>query len=317
MIILIIKEMKKLLLITTILAISLTSCLKDNSHYVDFANAGNIVNMPLSGLSNFSKDALTADHDTVQFAVSYATANANKALTVTIGVDTTYIAKYEATNSAIQYLAMPSSVYKISTTTVSIAAGAQYTFVTLIVDKTLVDPAKSYMLPIVIKDAQGVPISSNMNVHYYHVIGNDFAGAYTYDYRRWQNGVGPGAGIIPSQSSAGVAVDITSLGQNTTIYPVTPTEFQMVTNYNGQGVNYDVTFTRTVTGSTINYTNWKVTFLTGDIAKWTSAGITNFVPPAFTIPPPATNSDPKKFELNFASGGAAPGRYIDDTYTKQ
>ncbi|HTE01048.1 MAG TPA: DUF1735 domain-containing protein [Mucilaginibacter sp.] len=302
--------MKKLIFITTILAISLSSCLKDEKHYVDFANAGNIVNMPQSGLTNFGSDAITAPDTVVtEFAVDYATAKANGALSVTLAVDPTYMDKYNAANPAIAYEIIPANAYVLNTK-VDIAAGAQYAFTTLTVYRNLLDPSKSYMLPVVIKDAGGIPISGNMNVHYYHIIGNDFAGAYTWDYRRWSNGTGPGTGTPPEDP------DITGLGRAGTINPVSPTEFQMLTGYNTNQVLYDVKFTRTVTGTTINYSDWVVTMDPETVAAiWTAGLVQLRQAPIFVTPPPATGTDPKIFHMQFVAGSAG-SRWIEDTYHK-
>ncbi|MDB5133775.1 MAG: hypothetical protein JWP37_378 [Mucilaginibacter sp.] len=304
----------------SITALLFSSCLKDPGHVFNpEITSPNVAQFFNAGLQNFSTDAITSS-DTTTFAVGVTLSTPpTTPTTVTLAVDNSLIATYNAANSGIVYLPIPAAAYKLATS-VTIPAGKNSVTTTVIIDRAQLDPAGSYMLPVKLVGASpSIPIAANLNTHYFHIIGNDFAGTYTYDFRRWQNGTGPGAGIIPSLSSAGAPVDITDLGETVTIYPVSPVEFQMVTEYNGQGVNYDVTFTRTVNGSTVTYTDWKVSFLPGDLAKWAAAAspITNFVPPAFTIPPPATNSDPKKFELNFASGGSAPGRYIDDTYTKK
>ena len=309
--------MKKLILIMTVIAISLSSCLKDKS-YVNFASGSNVVNFPQSGLDFFGNDAILSDTTVVQFAVDYATANPNPAISATVAVDPTLITSYEATNSAITYELMPTSAYTLSATTVSIPAGQQYSFITLTVYKNTLDPSKSYMLPIKIASATAGTISANQSVHYFHVIGNDFAGAYTWDYRRYNNGTGPGNNpdgtpAIPSLNQGGATSSGTTLGQAGKILPISPTEFEMTTGYNGQMVMYDVTFTRSVSGSTVSYSNWAVTFNAANIALWTNAGIALKTPPTFTLPPPATNASPKFFEMNYVAGGASP-RYIDDTY---
>jgi hypothetical protein len=312
--------MKKIFIfILAITAVSLTSCLKDKPN-TDFSSIGTVLELPWSGLQYFSKDAVTSSSDTVvlKFGVNIASAKTlSTATNYTIAVDYALMTAYEATNATVVYDQMPTGSYTISKTTGTIPAGKRLDSITVTVYRALLDPSKSYMLPIKLASTSNGILSGNFNAHYYHFIGNDFAGAYTWDYRRWQNGTGPGPGIIPSQSTAGIPPDITGLGQSGTILPISPTEFQMQTGYNGQGVNYDVTFTRTVDPTThiVSYSNWKVQFLPGDIAKWTAAGITNMVPPSFTIPPPATSNDPKIFELNYVSGGAF-GRYIDDTYHK-
>jgi hypothetical protein len=293
-----------------------SSCLKDNG-YINFAGVGTLVEMPKGGFINFGGDALTESSDTIvrMIAVNIASPNPLKtALTVTIGFSQADFTAYNAANPAIAYLPFPAGSYVLPPSTVTIPAGQRLAEVPITFYKSKLDPSKSYMLPLAIlsTDNPAVVINATYPAHYYHFIGNDFAGSYTWDYRRWQNGTGPGAGMIPSQGQ-GIPPDITGLGQTTVLSPVSPTEFQMVTGYNGQGVNYDVTFNRTVSGSTVTYSNWSVQFLPADIAKWTGAGITNHVPPAFTVPPPATGTDPHFFELNYISGGAF-ARYIDDTY---
>ncbi|MFI5138976.1 MAG: DUF1735 domain-containing protein [Sphingobacteriales bacterium] len=303
--------MKKILFILTLAAVSLTSCLKDKPN-TDFSGIGTVIELPYSGLQYFAGDAITDPGPAIvrQFGINIASAKTlSTATNYSVAVDDNMLAAYDAANSAVVFLPMPAGSYTISKLTGTIAAGKRLDSVTVTFDKSKLDPSKSYMLVIKLASATNGILSGNFNAHYYHFIGNDFAGAYVYDYRRWQNGTGAGA------------PDITALGQvqpadGTTIFPVTPLEFQMITDYNGQKVNYDVTFTRTVVSpGVIHYTNWSVQFLPDDLAKWTPAGISNIQAPAFTIPPPATNADPKKFELNYISGGAH-GRYIDDTYTK-
>jgi hypothetical protein len=312
---------KRIYFITTALAafsvLSLSSCLKD-PRYVNFGQGGTVVNFPTGGLSKFGADAITESTDTVvrQIAVEVASPTVPSTPTkVTLAVDNSIIAAYAKTNSAVSYNTFPDGTYALSATEVTIPAGKRSAVVSVTIYKGLLDPSQSYMLPVKIATANsGYIISGNMGIHYFHIIGNDFAGTYVWDYRRWQNTVGPASGPPNGPGSFEGEVD----GTTTTIFPVTPTEFQVETGYNGTGVNYDVTFTKTGTGATATYTNWSVQFLPGDIQKWTDAGITNFVAPAFTIPPPATGADPKKFEFHYTSGGsAANGRYIDDTYIKQ
>lgn len=302
--------MKKLIIILTVVTISLAGCLKDNPN-VDFSKIVPTINLPYSGLAYFSSDAVTDAGDTITktFTINLASDYPLKTDTkVTVGVDNTVIPTYDAAYPAVNFIAMPAGAYVFPQTTVTIKAGTRLATLSVTFYKHVLDPSQSYLLPIKILSADQV-ISANFSIHYYHFIGNDFAGSYKYDYRRWQNGTGAGA------------PNITSLGQlppadGTTLSPVTPTEFKMITDYNGQKVQYDVTFTRTVTSpGVVTYTNWAVKFLPEDLAKWAPAGISNIQAPAFTVPPPANNSAPKVFELNYISGGAFP-RYIDDTYTK-
>ncbi|HWD87050.1 MAG TPA: DUF1735 domain-containing protein [Mucilaginibacter sp.] len=307
---------KRLYILTTILAamaaLSLSSCLKD-PRYVTFSQGGTVINFPKGGLGNFGGDAVTDAGDTIvkQFAIDVASPTVpSSPTTVTIAVDNTIVTAYNATETAVVYSTMPTSAYVLSSTKIVVPAGQRTALVSVTFYKDQMDPSLSYMLPIkIVSGNSGDIVSGNFGVHYYHFIGNDFAGAYTWTYARWQNTVGPASG---PPNGGGSFVD-----QPGTISPITPTEFQMLTGYNGTGVNYDVTFTKTGSGATATYSNWSVQFLPADIALWAGASITNFVPPVFTVPPPATATDPKVFEMHYISGGSlANGRYIDDTYSK-
>ncbi len=91
---------KKLYLLTTILTITgalfLSSCLKDDAHYLNFASGQTYVDFPLGGFVNYSTDAITEAPDTDvngsitrQFAVNVASANLpTTATTVTLAIGT-------------------------------------------------------------------------------------------------------------------------------------------------------------------------------------------------------------------------------------
>jgi len=261
--------MKKLTFILILFAITVSSCLKDPK-YNDFAGAGNIVDFPLSGISNFGNDAVIADTAVITFGVNYATTNPNKALTVTLAVDTTLIAKYVAAHPGVNYVALPASAYSFPITSVTIPAGKQFTYATITINKYLLDPTKSYMLPVIIKDAQGVPISSNMGVHYYHVIGNDFAGAYVHDFTRT-----PAGGNFTGGAS--------------TFAPDSPTQFEVAGGYYTANIRYVVSYTETGSGSTATYSNFQISINADDIKNiLTPAGI------SVTVAPSIVGYDPTK-----------------------
>ncbi len=303
--------MKKLILLTTLLAIGLSSCLKD-TRYLNFAGAGNIVNFPLSGIPNFGNDAVTADTAVIKFGVDYATANPNTALTVTLGVDTTLVAKFNTDNPGIVYNVLPASAYVFTATSVNIPAGAQFAYSTITINKYLLDPAKSYMLPVVIKSAAGVPISKNFSTHYYHVIGNDFAGAYRYNFERF-NGTDSTAALNGLSFNGGSAIFV----------PVSPTEVQVYTAYASPPplLRYDITFVKNADGT---YSNFQLSFVASDVAAALAGGITIVSGPVFLTVTPNANSlaGPytyaqalKLFRFNFVKHTGSYG-YIVDTYIK-
>lgn len=277
---------KKLYLITTILlsaaALSLSSCLKDN-RYVDFSKAGNLVDFPLGGKAFFGADAITETPDTDangtivrQFAVNVATANVpTTATTITLALDNSIIDTYNAANPSVTYLPMPADAFVFTQTTATIPAGKQYATVSVTFYKNKLDPSKSYMLPIkIVSTTGGYTISGSQNIHYYHFIGNDFAGGYEHFYTRWSNG----------DSTTTPSTDHADLGP-TAFNPVTPTEFTVQTGYYTTP-NYDVNFVKTGTGASATYSHWTIRFLPADIApgsQWAN-NITVTDPPQFRSP---------------------------------
>ena len=272
---------KKIYFIAAILlsgaVLTMSSCLKD-PRYVDFSKGGTIVDFPLGGLAHFGDDAITEAADSTgtivrQFTVNVASPNPiSTPTTVTLAVDTTIVAAYNSTQSAVNYLVMPAAAYSFTTTTVTIPGGKLAVVTSVTFHKNLLDPSKSYMLPIkIVSTTGGYKISDNMKVHYYHFIGNDFAGNYEHFYTRWSNG---DSTTTPSTNHQ---------DQGPTIFnPVSPTEFTVQTGYYTTP-NYDVTFTKTGNGPTATYSNWAITFLAADVAPGTqwANNITVTDPPQF------------------------------------
>jgi len=240
---------KKIFSATTILTIammSLSSCLKDAS-FVDLSKVGTTAEFPNGGLSFFAADALTASGIvTKQLAINIASPNVpTTGTTVTVGVDNSVIATYVAANPAISYIPVPAAAYTFPDQTVTIPAGSRTATFTMTIDKTQLDPSKSYMLPIVIKSAAGCTISGNMGIHYYHVIGNDFAGPYSWDFTR-----------IPAAGNF--------VGHSTTLSPVSPTQFEVAGGYFTANVRYECTFTKNGNGT---YSNFQTFINTDDITN--------------------------------------------------
>ncbi|MGZ3763550.1 MAG: DUF1735 domain-containing protein [Mucilaginibacter sp.] len=229
---------KRLYLITTILlsaaVLSLSSCLKD-SRFVDFSKVGTIVEFPLGGTQNFAKDAITDAADTVtkQFAVNVASPTAPSTATkITLAVDNTIITSYNASQNVVNYLPFPTGSFSFTSTSITIPAGQRVAIVSVTFYKNQLDPSKSYMLPIRIANAGGLNISGNMGIHYYHVIGNPFAGTYNWHFERRNNGTGAGA------PAGGSFDDVVQIG------PVTPTQFEVTSGYYVATERYEVSYTQ-------------------------------------------------------------------------
>lgn len=298
--------MKKLIIVLGVLTVSLTSCLKDKPN-VDFSNISAFAEFVHSGLPYFGADAITDGADangnvTRDFQINITGEYPpTKDVVVTIAPDNSFIGPYNTANPVVLYDPMPTGTFSFSATSVTIKAGTRLATLTLTVKKGSLDPSKSYMLPVKIASATGVSTSANFNVHYFHFIGNDFAGAYKYDYTRYNNDSPTGPTLVDNKNQAGA------------ILPITPTEFQMETGYNNNHVKYDITFTRTVTAGVVTYSNWKVKFDAASVATgWTPNTITATQGPTFKTLDPAN----KVFEIEYQAFNGSNFRYIIDKYHK-
>ena len=170
------------------------------------------------------------------------------------------------------------------------------------------------MLPIKIVSAGGLPISANFSIHYYHIIGNDFAGTYVHNFQRYN-----------AADSTSVGLNVASFTNHMDVFsPVSPTEFTVATGYAGGVYVYDVTFTKDISGPTPKYSNFVVTFTPGSILDGTGSGIAVTSGPVFLAPPagstiggpPYTFANALKiFHFQFSAQTSA-ARYLIDTFHK-
>ncbi len=281
----------------------LSSCLKDD-RYVDFGASKPIAELPISGLTNFSKDAFTEAGDTIvrQFAVNIASPSIPTTDTkVTLAVDNSVIAAYAKIDNSVSYVAMPANAFVFTDVSVTIAKGTRTKIVSVTIYKNKLDPSLSYMLPIVIKDASGTTISGNFGIHYYHVIGNHFAGVYKWDYLRYNNSSGTGTPTTDSK------------GQSATLSPVTPTQFEVASGY--LGLRYEVTFTQNAGV----YSNFAVAINADDAAALADGSLAG-AKISISSPAEIVSVDPiaQKFIFKFKVHNNDNGsdRSLQDTYYK-
>ncbi|MCO5936681.1 DUF1735 domain-containing protein [Mucilaginibacter sp. RB4R14] len=234
---------------------SLTSCLKDK-RFEDFGASKPIIELPLGGLSNFTSDAITDSKDTIvkQFAVNLASpTELGQDLVVTVGVDNSIIDKYKATNSSVDYLPLPTDSYKFADAKVTIPKGTRTQILSVTFYKSKLDPSKSYMLPITIKDGGGQIISGIYNTRYFHFIGNDFAGAYKHQFTR-----------VPATATSNYTY---ADGKSSTFFPDSPTQFEVAGGYYTQDIRYVVNFTKTGTGSGATYSHFSIAINQDDVDR--------------------------------------------------
>ncbi len=300
------KYFKGITAISFVAVLFLSSCLKDKRYFDPESVTSNVAELPLSGLANFSKDAVTkAGLDTITFAVGVTAATPpSTPTTITIGVDNSVITTYNAANPAIVYQPIPTASYKLPITSVTIPAGQNSTLTTVIIDRTLLDPAVSYMLPVKVVNAGGITISANFGIHYYHIIGNDFAGTYNYDYTRT-----PASGNF--------------VGHTAILSPVSPTQFETFSSYYTAKERYEVTFTRTVVSGVPMYSNFNVIINADDVTNiFTAGGISITTPPKIIAP----GYDPTKsyiyadavklFDFQYQVLGGSGARTVEDRFYK-
>jgi len=310
---------KRSYIITTILlsaaALSLSSCLKD-SRFVDLTKVGTIVEFPYGGQVFFGtgSEAITATDTIVQkFAVNVASPSVPTTATpITFDVDNAAtVTAYNAANPGVSYLPMPSNAYVFTQTSITILANHRDTAMTVTFYQNLLDPSKSYMLPITIKSAGGLNISGNQGTMYFHFIGNVFAVAYRQTFRRWNAADSVSAPLNGASFS----------NQPTTFSPVSPNEFVMYTGYDGgAALHYDVTFASAGVGM---YNNFAVSFVASDIANnLTPAGVTITTGPVFlstgvsTLPGTYTVAQAQAlFDFQFGAHTSA-NRYLVDYFYK-
>jgi hypothetical protein len=227
---------------TFVMLVILNSCVKDrNPSATDFSHLQDHVDIVNGGLTNFGNVVIgfnNGDTTTATLIVNLASVNLpSSAVNVTIGVDSSKIASYNAANGT-NYIPVPSNSYTIASTSLTVPAGQQYAQTTVKFYNTHLDPVVSYMLPISIKDASGKLLTGNLNTIYYHIIGNPLAGIYLQDFSRW-NGTTD-----------------TTTAPNSTVFTAQPV---VISPVSGTALllpeNYIQTFVGSTAGVTLSFTN--------------------------------------------------------------
>ncbi len=102
----------------------------------------------------------------------------NKDIAVTLEVADTARESYNTTYGT-DYLSMPASAYKLSSTSGVIPAGMLADTIPIEFYRSAFTPDENFMLPILLKNAAGEDISTTVSIIYFHRIGNSLSGVYS------------------------------------------------------------------------------------------------------------------------------------------
>ena len=294
---------KLLTLFGVLFVLSFSSCIKDfRANETNLNNLKPTVNIVEGGLYQFGTQALlyppTDLADTIVFHVNYAAVSvAPQDENFTIGVDAGALATYNAQSGAAPYVLLPDSSFTFIATSAVVAKGQTYSDpIPVIVYPNKIDPTKNYMLPISITKAPaGVTISSNVSTIYYHFIGNAIAGAYSWDWTRFN---GP--------DTTGTATSSSFKGHATIFSPDNPSTVEVPSGYYTQP-RYVITFTNN--GGILS--NFAVSLNSDDIAAFTAGGVTLTGGPTILTADPVNGIYRFTYKVSTAGG---PRTLIDKYY---
>lgn len=308
------KKLIKSFMISALACFSLASCLKSvNTNVNDINLTSSFLQLEYvkdssqtninSGLQYFAGSTLlfppSDATDTINFQVTFnGPVPAPADITVTLAPDWAAI-NDNFSSDKITYEKMPDSLYKLLTPSVTIKAGTRVAYAKMVVYPSKINPTKSYMAPIA-PVATNVANSGNFGHIYFHTIGNPMAGAYTWDFYRYNSLTNP---TFPVGYNGG-----SFFGATISWLPINPTSIHVPTGYYVQP-NFLITFTNTAGV----LTNFKAVIDPGELAgAYTANGISIVQQPVITV-----SADYKKVTINHVVFNGASYRNNTDIYTKQ
>jgi hypothetical protein len=279
---------------TFLLLATLNSCVKDrNPSATDFSGLKDHVTLVGGGITNFSSNNIRFSGDTASYKIIADLASVNlptSPVNVTLAVDSSLVTAYNIANGT-NFLPLPSNAYKIASTSLAIPAGQQYATTTVEIYKDKVDPVKSYLLTVSIKDASGKLLTSNLNTIYFNIIGNIIAGDYKWDFTRW------------GQPSNTGSPDITFTGHTATFVADNGNQVEVPSGYY-IGPRYVISFTNNAGV----LSDFSVKMNADDVATMSAGGV------SITDGPNIIKVDPIAGEYIFQY--KTKTRYVIDRYYK-
>ena len=308
------KKILKTFMISALVCFSLASCLKSVNTNVNGENlTSNFLQLEYvqdssqttiaSGLQYFGASTLlfppSDATDTVNFQVTLnGPSKLGTDIVVTLAPDWTALAD-NFSSDGITYEKMPDSLYKILTPSVTIKAGTRVAYAKMVVYPSKINPTKSYMAPVA-PSASSIINSANFGHIYFHTIGNPMAGAYNWDFYRYNSLTNPS---FPLGYNAG-----SFFGSTISFLPINPTNIHVPTGYYVQP-NYLITFKNT-NGVLSNFT---AVIDPGELpSAFTANGISMVTQPVITV-----STDYKKVTINYVVFNGSAYRNCTDIYTKK
>jgi hypothetical protein len=230
----------------------------------------------------------------LQGVVSYS-----KDINVTLTTPEAALDDYYSSDSLV-YPMMPDSLFDFVNTTGVIKAGTTYAEFKVKFYPSKFDPIQNYMLPISATNDADLVMSSNFGLVYYHAIGNPIAGAYKWNYSRWNTGSNAGA---PTTTATG----------SWNFLPDNATTIEVQSGYgnqNGFNVRYQLSFENN--GGTLS--NFKVKINPDDVKNnLTPAGIVLTQDATIIMADPVTGHYKFTYKVTNSAGGV---RTLEDEYYK-
>jgi len=298
------KKVSLFLQLSLLSAVFFASCVKDRNVGTDFSQIQPVLELrtPVSniaGLAYFPRATVGNLGDTVQFYVNLASEyTLDRAVNVTIGFDQSRIDTYNAdANNLVKYEPHPDSCYTLLKSSGTIQAGQRIDSFQIAFYKDKIDGSKNYMAPIGILDGDGVLLSANQSVIWFHAIGNPLAGPYLWNFHRWD----------ASDSTSGFyRTDLSFDGGSTAFSPVDPTTVEVPSGYYIQP-RYELTFNN----NNGVLSNFQISINADDLGTMAGAGVVVSSGPYIVWADPIAKNF--EFVYNVTSGGVA-FRYILDNY---
>lgn len=212
--------MKKNLMRVLAACFLLSGCFKDSVH--NNADSTAVTAIFNGGPANLASVPLgLAGPDSTIFYINAGITSAytlDKDITLTLAANDAARVAYNQTHT-VQYEAFPDSLYSFTTTSAVLTAGARSITLPITIYAAKADLTKNYMLPISIKDAQGVGISSDLGTVYYNQLGSAIAGRYAITGTRTDyNGPVSGGNVARVTDLSAIGTKITATVSANVVY---------------------------------------------------------------------------------------------------